>query len=551
MDAGTNIVFTESNLKLLETVLKQEGIDGIYYAVRLSSTEKVGTSNYISFSQDYTMDTLHGNQSFQIHGKIDTSVFYSNNEFNDIVEGWIKEIEKGKGTRFTSKSGRNFVEINQSEPKPTKEELLIKDILKQLSEQFNITQEEFDKWITDTSLDVWNSNLPIPSNFEDTLQHLLNNHGFIWYKVGSSNVIKKISDNQDLKVEGLEFSTCSFDIQNRTLTIVYDKIPPIGYEYVKLKNIQGIIDNAEELNKILVSKNGHNIFQMDCGGRTFVIANVNGVIIPFYQSAHGTDGKIKGAWYPFFGMTGNWLVKGAIESNGQMNYSPEIDRITKLLNSSLHLDSTKPVKKIAEEISEFKAFTFQDRFPELYEQYGPNVSGLQPIAGTTRKNGATGPLDSQMKMADAVFVEEITGIDASNVVNGTTNDSVWISGRDHINLLLELIKNNNKRNFVFEIVNGNLELSEINSTIVNNETIQIDESKIDDELMKLDDNIKRRIGSSYNELNQNIENKKISKSSISPKFLEKIKDAPNLIAYLKSIFEINEDTKPQPCKIII
>jgi hypothetical protein len=37
-------------------------------------------------------------------------------------------------------------------------------------------------------------------------------------------------------------------------------------------------------------------------------------------------------------MTGNWLVKGMIDSEGNMNYSPEIDTVTKLLNDNLHLD---------------------------------------------------------------------------------------------------------------------------------------------------------------------------------------------------------------------
>ena len=44
---------------------------------------------------------------------------------------------------------------------------------------------------------------------------------------------------------------------------------------------------------------------MGSGGRNFVLANVNGKIIPFYKSRQETDGKIAGDWYPFFGNTGN------------------------------------------------------------------------------------------------------------------------------------------------------------------------------------------------------------------------------------------------------
>jgi hypothetical protein len=33
---------------------------------------------------------------------------------------------------------------------------------------------------------------------------------------------------------------------------------------------------------------------MGAGARTFVIANINGTIIPFYMSSRGTDGKKRG-----------------------------------------------------------------------------------------------------------------------------------------------------------------------------------------------------------------------------------------------------------------
>ena len=71
-------------------------------------------------------------------------------------------------------------------------------------------------------------------------------------------------------------------------------------------------------------------------GRLFVVANINGQLIPFYKSSAGTSGKIEGDWYPFFGYTGDWLVKGSVDkTTGKMNYSPEIDRVTTLLNENL------------------------------------------------------------------------------------------------------------------------------------------------------------------------------------------------------------------------
>lgn len=71
-------------------------------------------------------------------------------------------------------------------------------------------------------------------------------------------------------------------------------------------------------------------------GRLFVVANINGQLVPFYKSSAGTSGKTQGAWYPFFGYTGAWLVKGGIDkATGKMSYSPEIDRVTTLLNENL------------------------------------------------------------------------------------------------------------------------------------------------------------------------------------------------------------------------
>lgn len=211
-----------------------------------------------------------------------------------------------------------------------------------------------------------------------------------------------------------------------------------GYTRTNLADVPGIISNSSELNKVLLSKDGNNLFQMDSGGRIFVIANVNGVVIPFYMSAHGTDGKIKGAWYPFFGMTGTWLVKGSIDPDGKMNYSPEIDRITQLLNDNLHLDSTQPIHSIAENIPGFTAYSFDDRFPEL--SFTPsNLRGHILVDGTQTKNNVEyNPGDSR-KRADEVYVEEITGIDASNVVNGPSHDG-FISGQSHINNILNSIK---------------------------------------------------------------------------------------------------------------
>ena len=62
------------------------------------------------------------------------------------------------------------------------------------------------------------------------------------------------------------------------------------------------------------------------------------------------------------------------------------------------------------------------------EEISPNGRGITPIAGTSRKNEVVDARGNSFKWADAIYVEEITGIDASNVVNGPSNGNGWISG---------------------------------------------------------------------------------------------------------------------------
>ncbi len=70
--------------------------------------------------------------------------------------------------------------------------------------------------------------------------------------------------------------------------------------------------------------------------RIAVIANINGIKIPFYQSSTGTDGKNTDHWYPFFGNKGNWLIKGRIQD---MNNGYDIPELKKMM---VYLDTTLP-----------------------------------------------------------------------------------------------------------------------------------------------------------------------------------------------------------------
>jgi len=72
--------------------------------------------------------------------------------------------------------------------------------------------------------------------------------------------------------------------------------------------------------------------------RIAVIANVNGVQIPFYQSSSGASGKNKGQWYPFFGNKGAWLMKGGVDSMNKGYGLPEIKKMMDYLDKEVSED---------------------------------------------------------------------------------------------------------------------------------------------------------------------------------------------------------------------
>ncbi|NBU06003.1 MAG: hypothetical protein EBT39_06590, partial [Sphingobacteriia bacterium] len=121
---------------------------------------------------------------------------------------------------------------------------------------------------------------------------------------------------------------------------------PVGRIYINmapLKDILVVPDNTltvidKKTNKEIVNTQlnpeGAVVFEA-MQGRLFVVAKINGQLVPFYKSSAGTSDKIQGDWYPFFGYTGAWLVKGNVDkATGKMPYSPEIDKVAELLNKN-------------------------------------------------------------------------------------------------------------------------------------------------------------------------------------------------------------------------
>lgn len=94
------------------------------------------------------------------------------------------------------------------------------------------------------------------------------------------------------------------------------------------------LDELFKNSVFLESKDGKK-YILQNGTRIAVISNVKGVQIPFYQSSGGTGGKISGEWYPFFGNSGAWLIKGNIEDLKRGYDIPELKEMMDYLNLTL------------------------------------------------------------------------------------------------------------------------------------------------------------------------------------------------------------------------
>jgi hypothetical protein len=106
----------------------------------------------------------------------------------------------------------------------------------------------------------------------------------------------------------------------------------------KARNGEKIIEvkiDRDTLKNVLI-QSGNGVVHV-VGERYVVLARVGGAHIPFYRSSSGTDGKKQGEWYPFFGHTSDWIIKGDIAADGSMNYLPEITEVQKILNEHLVL----------------------------------------------------------------------------------------------------------------------------------------------------------------------------------------------------------------------
>lgn len=110
----------------------------------------------------------------------------------------------------------------------------------------------------------------------------------------------------------------------------FSDLPKIEKELPFNKRLDELFKNS-----VFVENEEGKKYILQNGTRIAVITNVKGMKIPFYQSSGGTGGKISGEWYPFFGNSGAWLIKGNIEDLKRGYDIPELKEMMDYLNLEL------------------------------------------------------------------------------------------------------------------------------------------------------------------------------------------------------------------------
>jgi hypothetical protein len=173
--------------------------------------------------------------------------------------------------------------------------------------------------------------------------------------------------------------------------------------------------NFKNLQDVLLGRNGKYLFR-GMQGRFFVLAKVGDFYLPFYISSAGTSGKKQGEWYPFFGYTGNWLVKGRVGNKGEMEYSQKISEVQKLLQENLQFPSRFLNLKGEMKVGDNVIYDINQDFNyiEHFTTFGD---------GTVKREGDKYPI-----LKETLWIQEITGFDPRNVDNdGKGSADAWIN----------------------------------------------------------------------------------------------------------------------------
>lgn len=236
---------------------------------------------------------------------------------------------------------------------------------------------------------------------------------------------EKYSENLELEIDT--------KLSNIQLTSAEGKIETGKIEIAKLPNeiIQEfngeheVYINNPELQGTIIARDGKYLFRA-MQGRMFTIARVGEFYLPFYISSSGTDGKKEGEWYPFFGYTGNWIVKGDIEKDGEMKYSDEITKVQDILRKNFKI----PVKYLNQfgEMGYGEKFIRDDKNKIVQNPDWQMIFDINDVAKyeswfiEKENKGA-------IEIEETEWVQQKTGLYPTNVVNekGNYSASKWIT----------------------------------------------------------------------------------------------------------------------------
>ena len=176
------------------------------------------------------------------------------------------------------------------------------------------------------------------SNAILTVDTKVNSQGSVFYDVNLRLGPLKAEGVDMATQDDLDSKSVSDTIDSLTFTPATQPQAPVSDKKADIERRSGesSTDFINRLfkNNYFVEVDGKQLFSL-AGGRWGVIVNVNGITIPFYQSTSGTDTKITGQWYPFFGDLGNWVIKGNSDDSNLGYGFKAIQDVQSFLNSNI------------------------------------------------------------------------------------------------------------------------------------------------------------------------------------------------------------------------
>ncbi len=139
---------------------------------------------------------------------------------------------------------------------------------------------------------------------------------------------QEIFDKWDKKEDEVSSAEEALSLIKQDLQL---KIEPSEFKKWYTKNMYPLgieIKVNKEVSTILkpFTLNGVTSTIQEYDGRKFVLAEVDGIEMPFYSSSNGTSGKNKGEWYPFYGFSEEgWVMKDGFNEDNEWEYNREAD----------------------------------------------------------------------------------------------------------------------------------------------------------------------------------------------------------------------------------